>query len=250
MGKKTGTFNFRHFLSGFFFLVICSALFGQSFYMRLNDYCRKLPAHFENIPSSRRDSLNRIGEYILEKLQAGEQAQILFADRNNAKISQMAELWLYIAAHHYRVKDVIPYSGGLEPTNFDHRIVASIQKTGMVIVPPQQYMNHLIYYINIGMRYPDYSMFAKPVDYHLNPHNHFLMVGVCPEIQSIAAGIYGAEKKVLLLWDDPSMWDDTPMEIQKYESCMESIATDMFYLMDYVRKEMKARKRQRKKKKK
>ncbi|NOY36315.1 MAG: hypothetical protein GXO83_01920 [Chlorobi bacterium] len=242
-----GTRNFKSFtitIAVVIYLLTASwSASGQSMYIRLRDYCKKLPAGFEEIPGFRKDSLNKIGNYILGKHEKGEPALILFADRNNAKISQLSELWFYIAQNYYKVKNVSVFSGGLEPTSFDHRIVPSIQHAGLILIPPQQYMNNLIYYINAGKRFPDYSMFAKPIDYHLNPHDHFLFVGTCPEMEKVSYLNYGAEQRVLLLWDNPSSWDDTPVEQKKYESCAAEIARDMFYIMDYVKKEEKARKK-------
>lgn len=223
---------------------------GQSMYLKLSDYCRKLPSHFDEIPTSRKDTLKSIGQYILAKFEISQPAQILFADQNNAKLSQLAELWFYIAKHYYHIKNLSVYSGGLEPTSFDHRIVPSIQQAGMIIIPPQLYMDNLIYYINIGQRYPDYSMFAKPLDYHLNPHNHFLLVSLCDGTDTLDPAGYGADGKVLLSWDDPSGWDDTPVEFTKYQDCADEIARDMFFLMDYIKREQKALKKNKKKKKK
>jgi len=231
----------------FFFLLQGSSLHAQRFYQDLQEYCDRLSKEITSIPGARKDSLKIIGDFILQLRQNHKSVETLFAGSSNGTLSQAAEIWFYTALHFYKVKNIKPFSGGIHPGAINYRIVGAFKRCGFFIMPAGGYADNPVYFLNLGRNYPDYTFFAKPIDYHSNPHSHFLVIPVFPEVDTVDFQQYGAEKTIPCHWKNPSLWDDTSMENIKYDACIHKIGRDLFYLAGYIRDRLKSEKKKKKK---
>jgi len=233
-----------------FSLPFLPGIFAQHFYPGLREYCYRLSKEISSVPADRKDSLTRIGNYVMEIQQEHDDAEILFAGKKNASLSQLAEIWSYVASRYYKISHIKVCSGGITPGAFNYRVAAALKRCGFFIMPGGGYANNPVYFINLGRDYPDYSLFAKSLDYYLNPHAGYLVIPVCPGMDSVNYTVFGAQKVIPFHWKDPALWNDTPMETRKYDQCSHEIARDMFFLMNYIVEKDKADKKKRRKKKK
>ncbi|MFN0047703.1 MAG: hypothetical protein ACKVOU_01120 [Cytophagales bacterium] len=61
---------------------------------------------------------------------------------------------------------------------------------------------------------------------------------VCSEADKSCPMVEGATGRFSLPYDDPKYYDNTPSEQQKYDERCKQIATEMFFMFDYVKKKL------------
>jgi hypothetical protein len=110
-------------------------------------------------------------------------------------------------------------------------------------MPVRGYSDNPVYVFNLGRNLPDYTIFAKSVDYHLNPHTGYLVVPVTTEADRPDYTQYGAAIVIPFHWKRPDLWDDTQVEAMKYDQINNEIGRDMFFLAGYIQTKLKARKK-------
>ncbi len=216
---------------------------AQRFYQNLQEYCTRLSREISSVSAERKDSLLQIGDRILQMQQSKAPAEVMFTGVNNGSLSQLAEIWFYSAIHFYRIKNVKVYSGGIHPGAVGYRIVGTLKRCGFLIMPAGGTADNPVYFLNAGRNFPDYSIFAKAIDYRGNPHDKYLVIPLCPEADSINYRSYGAGAVIPFHWKTPSIWNDTAIESVKYDECTHEIARDIFFLANYIRQQDKIRKK-------
>ncbi len=206
------------------------------------------------IPGERKDTLLLIGDTLLDMIQQREKAEILFTGVTDGSLTQLAQIWFYTALNYYKVRNIRVYSGGLRPDAINYRIVAALKRTGFNIQPVRGYSDNPVYFFNLGRNYPDYTIFAKLIDYHNNPHEGYLVVPVNPQVDHLDYAQYGAAAVIPYHWQKPDIWNDTPVETIKYDEFTRKIGRDMFFLAHYLNQRLqtiaKDKKRSGRKKKK
>ncbi len=231
-------------------VVLLSLLFlpyegaAQRFYPVLYEECQHLTKEASHIPSSRRDTLRLIGDTLLHMLDTRGRGEILFAGVTDGSLTQLAQIWLYTALNYYKVSGIRVYSGGLKPDAINYRIVAALKRHGFTILPVQGYADNPVYFFNLGRMFPDYTIFAKSIDYHANPHDGFLAVPVNPAADQVDFSEYGACCVIPCHWQRPDIWDDTQVEAMKYDEYTFQIGRDMFFLAAYLSDKIKARQKE------
>ena len=242
----------RKVLTGILLLFIIqgSDLYAQRLYPELQDICSRLSHETSSIPAPRKDSLKFIGNYILQLQKDHSPAEVLFAGKNNGCLSQVAEIWFYTALHFYKIKNIKVFSGGIVPEAINYRIVGAMKRSGFLIMPAGGYSDNPVYFMSLGRNFPDYTIFAKPIDYRSNPHSHFLVISIQSQADSADYHFYGAEKILPYHWENPGLWDDTSVEPVKYDECIHEIGRDMIFLTGYIHGQLKADKKKKHGKKK
>ncbi|GEM_PF-5667501 len=227
----------------FFFFVPLPRSAGQRFYPALYEQCQRLAGEEGLIPGARRDTLRLIGDTLLHMIRERGQAEILFAGITDGSLTQLAQIWLYTALNYYKVGNVRVFSGGLRPEAINYRIVAALKRQGFTIMPMRGYAKNPVYFFNLGRNYPDYTIFAKAIDYHTNPHDGFLAVPVNPAADGIDYHEYGACCIIPCHWERPDIWDDTFVEAMKYDEYTRTVGRDMIYLAGYLHERIRAAKK-------
>ncbi len=227
---------------------------AQRFYVDITDECQKLEKASSAIPAERKDTLMMIGDTLLRSLEKQGKAEILFTGITDGSLTQLAQIWFYTALTWHKIKDIRICSGGLRPDAINYRIVAALKRSGFNIQPVRGFSDNPVYFFNLGRSFPDYTIFAKAIDYHGNPHKNYLVVPVNPQVDHIDYTQYGATAVIPYHWERPDIWDDTQVESMKYDEYNREIGRDMFFLAHYIDQKImakeKSRKRAGKKKKK
>jgi len=237
----------RIFILSFFTLVIAAPPSdAQRFYTDLYEHCQQLQKATSSIAPERRDTLMLIGDTLLKMLHEKEKAEILFTGITDGSLTQLAQVWFYTALSFYKIRNIRVYSGGVRPDAINYRIVAALKRSGFTIMPVQGYSNNPVYFFNLGRNHPDYTIFAKSIDYHLNPHEGYLVVPVNPQVDHLDYAAYGAGCVIPYHWKRSDIWDDTQVEAMKYDEYNQEIGRDMFFLADYINRMMKEQEKERK----
>ena len=213
---------------------------AQRMYADLYEICQKMEKEAALLPATRKDTLRMIGDTLLKMIQQRGQGEILFAGITDGSLTQLAQVWFYTALSYHKVKNIKVYSGGLRPDAINYRIVAALKRTGYNIQPVRGYSENPVYFFNLGRSYPDYTIFAKAIDYHNNPHEGYLVVPVNPQVDHLDYGSYGAATVIPYHWQKPDIWNDTPVEVLKYDEFSRQIGRDMFFLACYIDQQLRA----------
>ena len=199
----------------------------------LNDYCTSLIQELDLIPAERATPLKEIGNFIVQKLEQGHPAQLLFICTHNSRRSQFGQIWAKSAARYYGIDTIDTYSGGTEATAFNPRAVHSLERAGFKVSVNPQDRDNPVYRLQSGEFLSD-AMYSKKFSDPYNPSGDFCAVMVCSQADEACPFVPGASARISLPYDDPKEFDGTSRENAAYDERCRQIASEMFYIMKYV----------------
>jgi len=205
---------------------------------KLQKYCNGLGAEFDEIAAKRRDTLNAIGRYIVDRKKAGKEAQITVICTHNSRRSHMGQIWLQTAAEFYGISGIKTYSGGTEASTFNPRAVAALERAGFVINKEDSDEKNPVYTIQLGEGIEGVQAFSKKYTDTTNPQTEFAAILVCTQADEACPIVRGADGRFSLPYQDPKLFDGTGIESDKYDERCRQIAREMFYIMDFVSQNM------------
>lgn len=187
------------------------------------------------IPENRKTLLKELGKEIHWMLEKSDSADIVFICTHNSRRSQLSELWMRAAAHHYGIKNIQTYSGGTESTAFNPRMVAAIERFGFQ-VKRWDHRDNPDYSINLPNEELDQQkMFSKKFSDAFNPQSDFIAVMVCSDADARCPFVQGASARVALPFLDPKAFDNTPQETQAYDDKVREIGREIIFLVQYIK---------------
>lgn len=187
-----------------------------------------------DIPQARKEVLHPLIAYIQQKVNQDQTAYLNFICTHNSRRSQFAQIWAQTAADYLGI-DAVCFSGGVEVTAFNERAVAALKLCGFKVS-------------SSGGENPVYSVFyaeenAQPIqafsklfDDPANKAPQFAAVMTCSDADENCPFIPGTEKRIAVRYEDPKVYDGTPLEGEMYyERCLQ-IATEMFYVFSNIKR--------------
>lgn len=208
---------------------------SKKMHKKLTQYCEALPDEFDNISTDRKASLEELGQYILKARKNGDKVNLTFICTHNSRRSHFGQLWALTAARYYGLDNVETFSGGTEATAFHPNAVTALERTGFKFTSNEGEENPK-YLASVGNGYPESLMFSKKYDDRQNPATNFCAIMVCSQADEACPFVPGAEERIFLPYDDPKAFDNTPAEQQKYDERCREMARDLFYMMEYVKR--------------
>lgn len=187
---------------------------------------------FNSISSQRKEELTDLQNFIQKKRDTNTPVILNFICTHNSRRSQLAQIWAKIAADYYNIS-IESYSGGVEVTEFNIRVVNSLVRAGLKYVSKGEINPKYRFLTNdaeLGM-----TMFSKLYDDPINPGENFVAVMTCSHADENCPFIPGAEKRIPLRFEDPKEFDGTELESQMYDARSKEIANVMFYLFSNIR---------------
>ncbi len=209
------------------------AIHDAAFYPALDRYFKARLAESSLIPPDRREPLESISAYIAERVGNGESAHLTFICTHNARRSQMAQIWAQTAARFFRVPRVSAFSGGTEAGAFAPPAVSAIVRAGFRIEQCSKNDNP-VYDVHPGNEIPPIRAFSKTFLDPANPGDGFCTVLTCSSADRDCPVISGADKRVLLPYEDPKSWDGTDRETAIYDERCREICREMGWLFARV----------------
>lgn len=202
----------------------------------LEAYTRSLVTELDRIPDTRKEQLNEIGDFLVSKLQKEEVYNALFVCTHNSRRSHLSDTWFKYALMFYGVDNLKSYSGGLEATGFHPNTIAALDRAGFTTSYNSSVDNPVV---SISpAKFPVWRMQSKVYSHEVNPKNMFAAVMVCSDADQSCPLVPGAEGRFALPYQDPRYYDNTPAQDLKYDQSTREIAREMFYLADYIKKEL------------
>ena len=190
----------------------------------------------KEIANSRKEILEILIKYIIGKIENNKQVNLNFICTHNSRRSQFCQIWSSTASQYYNIP-VNCYSGGTEITECNKRVIKSIINNGFLVTGNDKNKNpEYLVAINANKTI---KLFSKLCNKSINDDRPFAAVMTCSDADKNCPYIPGAEKRIPLKYDDPKEFDNTTLEIKKYEECSYNIASEIFYVFSKVSEKIK-----------
>jgi len=199
-------------------------------YNKLNSSISKIV--LKTISNERKEVLEVLINYIKEKIIFGKKPLLNFICTHNSRRSQLSQIWAKTLADYYKI-DVWCFSGGIEVTAFNERAVASLKRSGFKVnsigeINPK----YQVYY---GQDSKPIIAFSKLFNDDFNPSELFAAVMTCDHADENCPFIPYSERRISLTYDDPKVFDNTALELKKYDERSLQIASEMLYVFKKVK---------------
>lgn len=200
----------------------------------IKQYCDSLTKSFDKIPASRKEILNKITQYIIEKRKNNKPINLVYICTHNSRRSHFGQVWAHIASRYYNIKDVYTYSGGTEATAFNINAINSLKRIGFDIKPINSEKNST-FHLSFDENESPIVCFSKVYNHVLNPKTDFAAIMTCSDAEENCPFIPGVELRIGTTYDDPKVFDNTPLQDFKYDERLKQIALETFYVFSLIK---------------
>ena len=197
------------------------------------NYIQAAQQNFGNIPNERKKQLRKIALFIQTKVEAGEEARLIFICTHNSRRSHMSQLWAQVAADYYSVPNVRTFSGGTEATAFNPRAVAALERAGFDIEKISE-ENNPRYQVQYAPDALVQEAFSKRYDDPVNPQENFAAIMTCSHADENCPLVPGAALRITIPYEDPKAADGSSEEAVRYDECSKQIVTEMLYCFSQI----------------
>jgi len=167
--------------------------------------------------------------YVQHKLATKKHLRLNFICTHNSRRSHLAQVWAQTMAIHFKLKDIYCFSGGTEEKALNLNIVEVLESSGFKIEVLAQTQNS-VYNIKFADNVHPVIGFSKKYDALFNPKTKFAAIMTCSEADQNCPNVIGAENRFPLNYEDPKLFDNTPLEMAKYEERNQQIAQEMYWV--------------------
>jgi arsenate reductase len=190
---------------------------------------------FTTISNDRKNILQPLIDLIQFKVDDEDEIRLNLICTHNSRRSHLAQVWAQTAAHYYGIKKVSCYSGGTEATALFPKVAETLAKSGFNTQKISE-GNNPVYAIKFAKNEAPIIGFSKTYDDDFNPESKFAAIMTCSQADGGCPFIAGAEKRIAITYDDPKAFDDTSLQLEKYQERSLQIATEMFYVFSQIKK--------------
>ena len=183
------------------------------------------------LKKERKDELTLIINYIKDKITRKQPLHLNFICTHNSRRSQFSQLWAKVMAHYHGI-DCSTYSGGVEVTACNERVINTLLAQGFDINVEGK-DNNPHYHIRMD-NVPFGVFFSKLYDDSSSPSKDFAAIMTCAHADENCPFIPGAEQRIPVRYKDPKAYDDTPEESTTYLNKSIEIAVEMHYIFSSI----------------
>lgn len=185
------------------------------------------------ISLERKSELDEISQLISEHLIEEKHLDIVVVCTHNSRRSQLGEVWINTLAHRFGIKNITAYSGGMEETAFNIRMIKALRYLGFDIDEIEAGANPK--YVLNGVNMDDHLMFSKVYNHEVNPKIGYMAFMVCGDADENCPIIKGMKYRIPLRYKDPKAYDDTTYEREAYVDKVKEIGREMHYLLHQIK---------------
>ena len=186
-----------------------------------------------SIPEERKARLQLLIEYIQDKVTMGELINLNFICTHNSRRSHLAQIWAQTMACYFNIDQLFCFSGGTEATALYPSIKDTLERQGFEFEISSAGKNPH-YHLLFSDDAPAIVAFSKKYDAPFNPSSNFAAIITCSQADENCPMIVGAEKKILMRYEDPKIYDYSPQETEKYTACSLQIACEMYFVFSEI----------------
>jgi arsenate reductase len=188
-----------------------------------------------SIPEERKARLQSLMEYIQDKVTMGELIKLNFICTHNSRRSHLAQIWAQTMACYFNIDQLFCFSGGTEATALYPSIKDTLERQGFEFEISSTGKNPH-YHLLFSDDAPAIVAFSKKYDAPFNPSSNFAAIITCSHADENCPMIVGAEKRILMSYEDPKKYDNSSQEIEGYAACSIQIACEMYHVFSAINK--------------
>lgn len=188
----------------------------------------------DNICSDRKKVLQPLISYIQSKVKNKEPTRLNFVCTHNSRRSHLAQIWAQTMNYHFKIPNTTCYSAGTETTALNEAIVETLKSVGFQITMLSKSEN-CIYSIKYSENESPIIGFSKELDHPFNPNANFAAIMTCSHASETCPIIERADQRIPITYEDPKVFDKTPLKTIKYLERSKQIATEMNYIFSSIK---------------
>jgi len=200
--------------------------------IKLKKLIEELSNSTSSISDGRQRELDEIAEIITNQLKAESTIDIVVVCTHNSRRSQLGEVWINTLADHFDLTGIMAFSGGMEDTAFNYRMVNALLESGFDLELVEDGTNPK-YRLNESNN-EDQLMFSKAHDHPMNPTSNYMALMVCDHADENCPIVFGMKYRIPLRYKDPKEFDDTEKETEAYNDKVIEIGREIYYLLNRV----------------
>lgn len=181
------------------------------------------------IPSERKENLAKIAEELQIQIQMGSPLRLNFICTHNSRRSHLSQIWAQIMAYHFGIAGVHCYSAGTEATALFPAVVKTMENLGLKTKIMASSTNP-IYALKYSDNEPAIIGFSKTLEDDFNPKSDFYAFMTCSQAAEDCPFVPGAKKRYSLSYEDPKVYDNSDVQMGKYQERSLQIGQEMFFL--------------------
>jgi arsenate reductase len=191
--------------------------------------------NFKAITKDKKMNLIEIAKFLAHRIDQDNLIRINYICTHNSRRSQFSQIWSSVASSYFNLP-VESYSGGVEITAFNPRAVESLKRMGFEVLSENQMVDNPQYWLKYSEQSAPVVCFSKLFDDISSPKENFITMMTCGHADENCPFIPGALKRISFRFEDPKVFDGTPLEAQKYDERSLEIATELFFIMEQTSK--------------
>ena len=188
-----------------------------------------------SIPEERKARLQSLIEYIQDKVTMRELTNLNFICTHNSRRSHLAQIWAQTMACYFNIDQLFCFSGGTEATALYPSIKDTLERQGFEFEISSAGKNPH-YHLLFSDDAPAIVAFSKKYDAPFNPSSNFAAIITCSHADENCPMIVGAEKRILMSYEDPKKYDNSNLEAAMYAACSLQIACEMYHVFSAINK--------------
>ena len=188
-----------------------------------------------SIPEGRKARLQSLIEYIQDKVTMRELTNLNFICTHNSRRSHLAQIWAQTMACYFNIDQLFCFSGGTEATALYPSIKDTLERQGFEFEISSAGKNPH-YHLLFSDDAPAIVAFSKKYDAPFNPSSNFAAIITCSHADENCPMIVGAEKRILMSYEDPKKYDNSSREAAMYAACSLQIACEMYHVFSAINK--------------
>ena len=199
----------------------------------INQTIQGLAVH--SIPEERRIQLQGFIDYMRYKVALGELINLNFICTHNSRRSHFTQIWAQTMACYFNIDSLFCFSGGTEATALFPSVKETLEGQGFEFEITSAGTNPH-YQILFSDTEPAIVAFSKKYDALFNPSSNFAAIMTCSHADENCPMIVGAEKRILMSYEDPKKYDNSSREAAMYAACSLQIACEMYHVFSAINK--------------
>ena len=200
---------------------------------QVKNLCDDLLKQFNSISPERKILLEKIANYISTKRKENKPVNLVYICSHNSRRSHFGQIWAQTAAAYFNIQNVNSFSGGTEVTAFNPNAIKAIENVGFAINTLSDDINP-IYEVAYNLNSKPGIFFSKVYDHDSNPKKEFAAIMVCGEADTNCPFVPGVEFRIVTTYEDPKDFDNTPLQVEKYDERFKQIGIETLYVFSNV----------------
>ncbi|HAA21240.1 MAG TPA: hypothetical protein DCR93_24005 [Cytophagales bacterium] len=198
------------------------------FFPQLQSFLGNVQRESVHIPAERRESLHRIRDYAIQRMNKGKQASVLFICAENCGRSILTQVWLDVMARAYELPQLLSYSGGTQPEALEPAMIKALEEAGIQVKGEVDSLGRKVD-LKLGPQNHKLSIASKFFDDVANPKKNFMAITTDRFTQNFLEKVQGAHHQVPLVYDKPT-------SASEVSAMSFTIAAEMMYLAREIKR--------------